>query len=48
MVFHPAFDAVTDYSYSSIIPAFSSPLAIHLFKWTLSSLFILPNRSCWA
>lgn len=43
IVFHPAFVAGIELSYSTIIPQIGTPLATTVFKWTLSSLIILPQ-----
>jgi spermidine synthase len=43
LVFHPVFDQAVQFSFASIIPNLASPLAITLYKWTLSTLLILPQ-----
>lgn len=43
LVFHPLFDRVIQFSYTSIIPALGSPAAVNAYKWSLSSLLILPQ-----
>lgn len=43
LVFHPVFEAVTDFSYVSIMPLLGSPLTVTVYKWILSALLILPQ-----
>lgn len=43
LIFHNIFDQVIQFSYSTIIPGLGTPLAVNAFKWTLSSLLILPQ-----
>ncbi|HKU16764.1 MAG TPA: hypothetical protein VJQ52_20390, partial [Steroidobacteraceae bacterium] len=43
IVFHRGFVAITDVSFASVIPALSSPISIHAYKWTLAALLILPQ-----
>ena len=43
LVFHPVFNQFVQFSYSTIIPALGSPVAVQAFKWTLSALLILPQ-----
>src|SRR6185369_10585517 len=43
LIYHPLFDAVTNYAFATIIPALNSPTAVHLCKWGLSTLSILPQ-----
>ena len=42
-LFHPAFVAATDTSYSSILPALGGEIPATLFKWALGGLLILPQ-----
>jgi len=41
--FHNVFVAFTTYSYNEVIPALGSPALVTLYKWTTSSLLILPQ-----
>ncbi len=41
--FHPLYVRFLDSAYSTIIPMLGSPLAVATFKWTSSSLLILPQ-----
>ncbi len=41
--FHNVFVAFTSYSYNEVIPALGSPALVTLYKWTTSSLLILPQ-----
>ena len=43
LAFHPAFIALSDYSFATVIPALRSPVTIHAYKWTLAALMILPQ-----
>jgi predicted membrane-bound spermidine synthase len=43
LVFHRVFVFATDLSFDSIIPALESELLIHLYKWSLAALLILPQ-----
>lgn len=43
LFFHPLFDHFINLAYSDIIPQIASPFAVQLFKWTFSSLLILPQ-----
>jgi predicted membrane-bound spermidine synthase len=43
LVFHPAFVALTDYAYDTVMPGLGSPVAVSAFKWGLGALFILPQ-----
>jgi len=41
--FHTVFVGATDYAYDSLLPSLSSPAAAQLVKWSLGTLFILPQ-----
>ncbi len=41
--FHTAFISTTNFTFFSIIPLFSSLLAIDLFKWSIAAILILPQ-----
>jgi spermidine synthase len=41
--FHLVFVGATNYAHDAVLPALSSPAAAQLFKWSLASLFILPQ-----
>ena len=41
--FHVVFVGATSYTYDSVLPALSSPAAAQFVKWSLASLFILPQ-----
>jgi predicted membrane-bound spermidine synthase len=41
--FHPLYVRFIDVTYATFIPAFGSPLAVAVFKWTAASLLILPQ-----
>ncbi|MBI3042052.1 MAG: spermidine synthase [Betaproteobacteria bacterium] len=43
LVFHGAFVSASGIAYDSIMPAIGSPLAVTAFKWSLSTLLILPQ-----
>jgi predicted membrane-bound spermidine synthase len=43
LLFHPAFVAVTDASYESVLPALGSDVAAATFKWAAAGLMILPQ-----
>ncbi|NTW57981.1 MAG: fused MFS/spermidine synthase [Nitrospirae bacterium] len=43
LVFHNTFDQAVQLSYTSIIPSLSSTISITVYKWTLSTLMILPQ-----
>ena len=43
IAFHPLFEVATSASYSSVLPKLGSPITIDLYKWTLSTLLILPQ-----
>ena len=43
MVFHQLFVAATDFSFATVIPALSSAVAIHAYKWSLSALLVFPQ-----
>ncbi len=43
IVFHRGFVAITDVSFTTVIPALAAPLAIHAYKWSLAGLLILPQ-----
>ncbi len=42
LLFHPVFDRVVTYSYTTVIPALNSPAAVTVFTWTVSAALILP------
>jgi spermidine synthase len=41
--FNRMFVAATDFSFTTVIPALSSALAIHGYKWSLAALLVLPQ-----
>jgi len=41
--FHQAFVAATNFSFASVIPALPPGLLIHVYKWSLAALLILPQ-----
>jgi len=41
--FHRAFVLATDFSFASVMPALPSGFWIHVYKWTLAALMILPQ-----
>jgi len=41
--FHSVFQATLSLSYDNIIPALDSPHAVQMYKWTVSTLLILPQ-----
>ena len=41
--FHPVFDRVVNFAYTTILPALPTPAAITGCKWGLASLLILPQ-----
>ena len=43
LVFHGAFDSVTQASFAHVIPQLHSATAVHAFKWSLGALMILPQ-----
>ena len=43
LLFHPAFARTIDLSYTTIIPLMGTPVAVGAYKWTLSTLMILPQ-----
>ncbi|GFO70417.1 hypothetical protein GMLC_39960 [Geomonas limicola] len=43
LLFHPAFTRIIDAAYTTMIPAIGEPVAVSVFKWTLSALMILPQ-----
>lgn len=43
IVFHRGFVAITDLSFTTVIPALAAPTAIHAYKWSLAGLLILPQ-----
>lgn len=43
LAYHPLFDAGITYAYASIIPALGSQTAVNVFKWSTSTLSILPQ-----
>lgn len=43
LIYHPLFDAGINYSYATIIPALGSELSVNTYKWTISTISILPQ-----
>ena len=43
LVFHNAFDHIIQLSFTQVIPALDSVTAVHVFKWGLAALLILPQ-----
>src|SRR5688572_32730219 len=43
LMFHRVFVGATDFAFDQVMPALGNPLAVHVFKWTLSALLILPQ-----
>jgi len=43
LVFHRMFVAATDFSFATVIPALSSAVAIHAYKWSLAALLVFPQ-----
>ena len=43
LFFHAMFVSATQWAFSEVIPALGSPAAIHIFKWSLAALMILPQ-----
>ena len=43
LLFHSTFRAAYDFSFATAIPALPSALWIHVYKWSLGSLIILPQ-----
>ncbi|MGH8751749.1 MAG: fused MFS/spermidine synthase [Burkholderiales bacterium] len=43
LIFHPVFETLTGFAYTSIMPALGSPALISAFKWGLSALLIMPQ-----
>ena len=43
LIYHPLFDAGINYSYATIIPSLGSELSVNIYKWTISTLSILPQ-----
>jgi spermidine synthase len=43
IVFHDTYIALTEYSYSNVIPAINTPLLINIYKWAASAFIILPQ-----
>ncbi len=43
LVFHRGFVALTDFSFETVIPQLGSGAGVHLYKWTLATLLILPQ-----
>ena len=43
LLFHPAFDHVTQFAYTSVMPAIGEPALINTFKWLLATVLILPQ-----
>jgi predicted membrane-bound spermidine synthase len=41
--FNPTFQYITTISYDIVIPALDSPVVVHLYKWTLAIILILPQ-----
>lgn len=43
IVFHPLFQSVLSVSYEDIIPTLASPGLVHIYKWSIGTLIILPQ-----
>ncbi len=43
ILFHRVFVAATDFSFTSVIPALPSGWPIHVYKWSLAALLVLPQ-----
>ena len=43
ILFDRMFVAATDFSFTTVIPALSSAVAIHAYKWSLAALLVLPQ-----
>ena len=43
VLFHRMFVAATDFSFATVIPALSSAVAIHAYKWSLAALLVFPQ-----
>ena len=41
--FHPLFKFILAISYDTVIPALGSPVSVHLYKWSVATLLILPQ-----
>ncbi|MEO8156478.1 MAG: spermidine synthase [Betaproteobacteria bacterium] len=43
LLFHGAFDRITQVSFAHVIPNLGSPAAVHAYKWGLGALMLLPQ-----
>ena len=43
LLFHASFVAASDYSFATVIPALGSAGRIHLYKWSLATVLVLPQ-----
>ena len=43
VLFHRMFVAATDFSFATVIPALSSAVTIHAYKWSLAALLVFPQ-----
>lgn len=43
LIYHPLFDAGINYAYEVIIPSIGSHSGVNIFKWTVSTISILPQ-----
>jgi spermidine synthase len=43
VLFHRMFITATDFSFATVIPALSSAVAIHAYKWSLAALLVFPQ-----
>ena len=43
--FHHTFVALSDFSFATVIPALSSNVLVHTYKWSLAALLILPQST---
>ena len=43
LIFHTAFAGTIEYAYSTLIPQLGSPAMVGAFKWSISTLMILPQ-----
>src|SRR5215470_13338663 len=42
IAFHATFVAASNWSFETVLPALGDPTSVHVFKWALASLLILP------
>jgi spermidine synthase len=43
LIFHPVYELILNFSFDSVIPALGVPLYVHIYKFFIASLLILPQ-----